>query len=104
MALPDFTSIGDAIAFNNVKAFGDAGANLAIQGSQQFNSHNSRISLLAESVQGAWAARLVKADPVEAISTQKMLSGRDSIGVGEAIALTQQTMKGAQTTPPVTSG
>lgn len=104
MAIPDFTSIADAVASTNAKAFGDAGANLALQGAQQFNAHNARLNLLAESVAGGWANRLLTPDPVEAISTVKLMTGRESLGIGEAIALVQQIMKGAQTTPPVTHG
>ncbi len=103
MPVPSFESIGDAVVFNNTKAFGDAGANLVVQGSQQYNSHNSRVNVLSESVQAMWATRMVKADPVEAVSVQKMMTGRDSMGISEAVALAQQLTKTAQTTPPPTA-
>lgn len=104
MALPDFESIGDAVAFVNVKTFSDAMNNAVIQGSQNLNAHMSRQNLLSESIQGGWANRIMTPDPSEAISTQKMLTGRDSMGIAEAVGLAQQLMKGAQTTPPITSG
>ncbi len=102
MAVPNFESVGDAVTFTNAKAYGDAGANLAIQGAQQYNAHNSRINLLSESIAAQWANRMATPDPVEAISTQKLLTGRDSMGIAEAIALAQQLVKTAQTTPPPT--
>ncbi len=58
---------------------------------------------LAESVHGQMANRMATPDPSEAISVQKMLTGRDSQGIAETIALAQQLVKTAQTTPPVTS-
>ena len=103
MAIPTFESVGDVVAFNNAKAFGDAGAHLALQASQQFGAHNSRINLLGESVQAGWANRMQSPDPVEAVATQKMLTGRESMGISEAIALAQTLTKTAQTTPPVTA-
>ncbi len=102
MAIPVFESVGDAVAFTNAKSFGDAGAHLAIQAAQQYGAHNNRMNLLAESVMGQMMNRLGTPDPVEAISTQKLMSGRDSAGIVEAITLAQQLVKTAQTTPPVT--
>ena len=102
MPIPNFDSVGDVVAFNNAKAFGDAGAHLALQASQQFGAHNSRMNQLAESVHGQMANRMATPDPAEAISVQKMLTGRDGQGIAETIALAQQLVKTAQTTPPET--
>ena len=101
--VPNFDSVGDGVTFTNAKAFGDAGAHLALQAAQQFASHNSRMNIMAESVYGAIADKMASADPVEAISVQKLLSGRDSQGIAESLALAQVLTKAAQTTPPVTS-
>ncbi|MGB5288801.1 MAG: hypothetical protein WBN42_09955 [Ignavibacteriaceae bacterium] len=103
MPIPNFDSVGDAVTFNNAKAFGDAGAHLAVQAAQQFGAHNSRMNTLSESTQAMWANRMASADPVEAISVQKLMSGRDSQGIAETIALAQVLTKQAQTTPPVTA-
>lgn len=103
MAIPQFESVGDVVAFNNAKSFGDAGAHLALQASQQFGAHNSRMNTLGESIQAGWANRMQSPDPVEAISVQKLMTGRDSHGIAEAVALAQILTKQAQTTPPVTS-
>lgn len=104
MPIPSFDSIGDAATFLNTKVFTDAMNNAVVQGTQQYNAHGSRMNLLSESIQGGWANRIMTPDPVEAISTQKMLTGRDSMGIAEAIGLAQVLTKQAQTTPPVTSG
>lgn len=104
MPVPNFDSVGDAVTFNNAKAFGDAGAHLALQAAQQFGAHNSRTNLLGESVQAGWANRMQSPDPIEAVATNKMMTGRESMGISEALALAQTLTKTAQTTPPVTSG
>lgn len=102
MSIPNFESVGDATSFVNAKAFGDAGAHLALQAAQQYAAHNSHMNMMSESVFGAIANRLASPDPVEAISIEKLLSGRDSSGIAEAIALAQILTKQAQTTPPQT--
>lgn len=102
MAIPDFTSVGDAVAFNNTKAFGDAGANLAIQGAQSHNSNNDALATLRLSISGAWANLMSSSDPSEAASTRAMLTGRESMGISEALTIAQVAAKTAQTTPPVT--
>ena len=62
------------------------------------------MNVLGESIQGAWGVRLVSPDAVEAAATQKILTGRESMGIGEAISLAQILTKTAQTTPPPTTG
>ncbi|MGB5288802.1 MAG: hypothetical protein WBN42_09960 [Ignavibacteriaceae bacterium] len=100
--IPSFESVGDGVTFTNAKAFGDAGAHLALQAAQQFATHNSRMNMLAESVFGSIANKMASADPVEAISVQKLMTGRDSAGIAESLALAQILTKQAQSTPPVT--
>jgi hypothetical protein len=102
MPLPDFSSIADAVVFNNTKMFGDAGANLPLQNSQQLNAHGARINFLSESVQAMWANVLATPDPSEAISTQKMLTGTDAQQQAVAMALIQALAKMAGNVPPVT--
>ena len=102
MAIPDFTSVGDAVAFNNAKSFGDAGANLALQGAQAHNSNNDALATMRLSVSGLWANLMASPDPLEAAATRTILSGRESMGISEALALAQVAAKTAQTTPPVT--
>ena len=102
MPIPDFSSIGDAVAYTNTKAFGDAGANLAISGAQAHNSNADAMATLRVSISGTWANLMASPDPVEAAATTKMLTGRESQGIGESLALAQILAKAAQTTPPVT--
>lgn len=102
MAIPAFDTLPDAQGNLNFKMFTDAAAAVPLLMSQNAAAHANRVSVLAESLVSAWGNRLVKADVTEAVATVKMLTGRDSTGIAEAIALAQQLMKGAQTTPPVT--
>lgn len=104
MPIPAFDTIPDAVANTNFKTYGDASAAVALQMSQNSANHSNRVSVIGESLVAAWGNRLVKTDIVEAVSAQKMLTGRDSQGIAESIGLAQQLMKGAQTTPPNTSG
>ena len=103
MAIPAFDSIPDAQANLNFKMFTDAAAAVPLLMSQNAAAHANRTGVIAESLVAAWGNRLVKVDIVEAVSAQKMLSGRESQGIAESIALAQVLTKGAQTTPPVTS-
>jgi hypothetical protein len=103
MAIPVFDSIPDAQANLNFKMFTDAAAAVPLLMSQNSAAHANRVSVLAEGLVAAWGNRLNKVDIVEAVAAQKMLTGRDSHGIAEAIALAQQLMKGAQTTPPPTA-
>jgi hypothetical protein len=102
MAIPDFTSSADAVVFNNTKMFGDAGANLALQGAQQYNAHGARVNFLSESNIAQWANRMATPDPVEAISTQKLLTGSDAQQQAVSIALAQALAKMVGNVPPVT--
>lgn len=102
MAIPAFDTLPDAQGNLNFKMFTDAAAAVPLLMSQNAAAHANRVSVLAEQLVSAWGNRLVKADVAEAVSTVKMLTGRESGGIAEAIALAQQLMKGAQTTPPAT--
>jgi len=103
MAIPNFGSVGDAQAFTNVKAFGDAAANLALASAQAHNSNLDSMATLRLSIAGVWANRLAMPDPVEVMSAVKMMNSRESSGIAEALALAQILTKVSQTTPPVTS-
>lgn len=104
MPIPGFDSIPDAQTNLNFKVFTDAAAAVPLLMSQNAGAHANRTSVLAESLTAAWGNRLNKVDIVEAVSAQKMLTGRESMGIAEAVSLAQQLTKTAQTTPPVTTG
>jgi len=104
MPIPAFDSIPDVQGNLNFKMYTDAAAAVPLLMSQNAASHSNRTSVLAESLTAAWGNRLNKVDIVEAVSAQKMLTGRESHGIAEAVALAQILTKGAQTTPPVTTG
>ena len=105
MAIPDFSTVGDAVAFNNAKMFGDAGANVALQSAIQHSSHNNRMNALMESVAAMWAEKMATPDPVEAASTQKIMSGSDaqqqavSMGLINAVLQMATIEPGTTTTP-----
>src|SRR4030067_452089 len=102
MPIPVVGSVPDAQGNLNFKLSSDAAAAVPLLQSQDAAGHANRVNIAAEGLLAAWGSRLVSVDVVEAVASQKLLSGRESMGIGEAIALTQQIMKGAQTTPPVT--
>ncbi len=104
MPIPAFDTIPDAVVNTNFKLYGDASAAVALLMSQNSASHANRVGVIGENLVAAWGNRLVKVDINEAVSAQKMLTGRDSQGIAESVALAQQLMKGAQTTPPPTAG
>lgn len=69
-------------------------------------SHDHRLQLLAESSLGQILNRMNSLDPTEAAAVARVHrtpSGDASTDVALAVALAQQLMKGAQTTPPVTA-
>ena len=102
MPIPVFGSVPDAQGNLNFKLYSDAAAAVPLLQSQDAAAHANRVNIAAEGLLAAWGSRLVSVDVVEAVASQQLPSGRESMGIGEAIALTQQIMKGAQTTPPVT--
>lgn len=102
MAIPAFDSVPDAVANSNFKVYGDSSSAIALLQSQNAAAHANRVNTMAEGTLAAWANRMVSPDIIEAVSAQKLLSGRESQGIAEAIALAQVLMKGAQTTPPPT--
>jgi hypothetical protein len=102
MAIPAFGTIPDALANTNAKTFFDASSAVPLLMAQNAAAHSNRVGVIAENSVAAWSNRLVKADIVEAVAAQKMLTGRDAQGIAETVALAQQLMKGAQTTPPPT--
>lgn len=87
-------NLGDAAAFAMGLAFGDAVA------------HQRAMNSIREASVGAVVKSLVQVDPVESVSTNKLLSGNDLAAtitaLLSAISSGQQTVKTAQTTPPVT--
>lgn len=102
MAIPAFDSIPDAQGNLNFKMHSDAACTVPLLQSQNAAAHANRVNTLAEGTLAAWSDRLVSVDVVEAVASTKMLTGRDSMSIAETIALVQQLMKGAQTTPPPT--
>lgn len=104
MPIDAFDSVPDAVLNTNFKTYGDASAAVALLMSQNSANHANRVGVLGENLVAAWGNRLVKTDIVEAVSATKMLTGRESQGIAESVALAQQLMKGAQTTPPGTAG
>lgn len=108
MAAPDLPDeIVESVGINNIKTLGESVAFYTAQQMGNTVSHQKRVDVLAETLLSVACKGLLEVDPAEAVSTLKMLTG-DDIGqklasLGSVIASIQQTMKGAQTTPPVTA-
>lgn len=103
MPIPAFESVPDATANSNFKVYGDAGAAVALLQSQNAAAHANRVNVMAEGTMAAWANRMVTPDIIEAVSSMQLLTGRESSGIAESVAVAQMLMKGAQTTPPKTA-
>ena len=104
MPIADFGSVGDFAAFNNTKALTDAGSDLLLEGARNHQAHNNRMHQMAETAQFAWNNHMISVDPVEAAAGVKMMTGRESQGVGESIALVGMLAKIFERTPPAGSG
>lgn len=103
MAINAFGSDQDFAAFMNVKALTDAGSDLLLQGARNYGAHNNRMHQMAETAQFAWNNLMISPDPIEAAATTKVLTGRESQGVGESIALVGMLAKVFDRTPPAGS-
>jgi len=104
-ALPD--DIRESLAVSNIKTIAEAGAFFMARGFADATAHANRLNILAETAMAQAVKGLQEVDPIEAISTLKMLSGND-VATTLAQLLTslasgQQAVKSAQTTPPVTA-
>lgn len=77
------------------------------QATQAVLNANSRAIENFNTTMGMLNKALVEEDPTDAVSKQKILSGNDLVQqlgqLGSLIAQLQQTMKGAQSTPPETA-
>lgn len=96
----------DAVAHNNVKTVGESAAFFTSLLFQSAVSDNAAMGEIRRAATAQAVKGLLEADPVEAVSTIKMLSGNDTaLQLAQLLAaLTsgQQSVKAAQTTPPVT--
>lgn len=98
--------ITDSITQVNTKSLGDGPAffqNLSFRGAVE--SANGW-SILQQSLVSRAAKYILAEDPNEAVAVGKVMTGNDSAAqmanLGTVVAMIQQAMKGAQTTPPET--
>lgn len=96
----------DAVGHNNVKTIGEALAFLQTQSLQDLLASRNRLDRISEAVIARATQSIIEPDPLEAVATQKILSGNDLAQqvaqLTASVAAMQQTVKAAQTTPPVT--
>lgn len=96
----------DAVAHNNVKTIGEAGAFYASLAMADAVADQRAFGEIRRAATSAAVKNLLEADPIEAVSTLKVLSGNDSAQtlatLLAALNSGQQGVKVAQTTPPVT--
>lgn len=89
----------DAVANSNFKAMAE------MQLTNQL-AHQQRLQILAESSLGTVLERMNTLDPTEAAGVSGVVASDLAEVIGQlsgAVASAQQLMKGAQTTPPVTT-
>ena len=90
----------DSVSNSNFKTLGEQ---VAVNAA----AHHNRLSILAESSLGQILNTLNAIDPTEAVSIGGVVNSdlaKAISDLGGAVAGIQQMMKGAQTTPPVTTG
>ena len=113
--MPIPVEIIESLATENLKNV--AGASSFYSGARMSDhtAHQKRMDQIAEdsarlsvALLGRLAQTIVEEDPMQAVAAQKILTGNDLgqvlSSLGAAIAQIQQLTKGAQTTPPDTSG
>lgn len=98
--------VSDSVTIVNTKTLGDGPAffqNLSFRGAVE--SANGW-SILQQSLVSRAAKYILAEDPNEAIAINKVMTGNEQASqmanLGAVVAMIQQAMKGAQTTPPVT--
>lgn len=104
--------IVESVSIANIKTIAEMPAslaNLALSNAVGFQQamNNSLVSLM-QSTNARAVTHVLDTDISDAAAVQKIASGNDLgqqlSALGAAIAQIQQTMKGAQTTPPPTAG
>lgn len=104
------SQIVDGVAIDNAKCVAGQPAslaNLALANAVSFQqlANNSMVSLMA-SVNARCVDHVLDTSIIDAVAVNKVATGNDVAQqlatLGAAIAQVQQTMKGAQTTPPST--
>ena len=100
--------ISDSVVADNLKTVAGASAFYSAQAMRSFVGHQNRLEILAEANLSRATRATIEEDPMEAVAAQKILSGNDLgstlAALGAVVAQLQQVMKGAQTTPPNTTG
>ena len=101
MPLEDLSPYPEAVAANNLKAFGDANTMPPTLAALSSAGHYQRLNHMQEISLGTLMHRMIAPDPVEAVATQKLMSGTDSLQYGQAIAAMAQMNKQTAITPPI---
>lgn len=104
--MPLNESIVDSVANTNLKNVAEAPAFYSGLAMGDAVAHQRGINTIREAAIGSIVDRIIHADPSEAISTLKMMTG-DSVAqqmqaLLSALNSGQQGVKSAQSTPPVT--
>jgi len=104
--MPADQGIVDSVANANIKNLGDGPAFYAGLAMSNSVSHQNRLQILAESALGQITKKATEVDITEAISILKATSGNEVAStlanLAAALSSSQQGVKAAQTTPPVT--
>jgi len=101
------SSIVEAVANGNFKKEAEINGQLMTQYLGNQVGHLNRINVLAETYLAIAVKNAHELSPKDAVSTLKEMTGNDLAqqvsALGSAIASIQQSMKGAQSTPPETA-
>lgn len=97
----------EAVNVANVKTVAEMAAWTTAQAMRDHVAHSNRLNILAETYLSRALKSADEVDPEQAAATLKLLTGNDFAqtlaSFGAVVAQLQQIVKGAQTTPPVTS-
>ena len=97
----------DSVAISNLKTVAEVASHSMGLAMQNAVAHQNRLNIVAEAAIGNITKNLTEADPIEAVSILKTLSGNDLAQqlaqLLSALASNQQGAKTAQTTPPPTA-
>jgi hypothetical protein len=96
----------ETVEFANVKTVGEMLSFAAGTAALNLTKHQANCDQITQMYLGNLANKMTSVDPTEAISNLKQLSGNDVAqqiaALSAAVASMQGSLKGAQTTPPVT--
>ena len=106
--MPANETIVDTLSISNLKTIAEAGAHSVALAFENAVSHQQAMNQIQLAAVGAIVKGMTEIDPAQAVSILKATSGNEVAAtiaqLAAALGGSQQAVKAAQTTPPVTGG